>query len=307
MPAFSPTQIIVKIIEAFQECGHPLSVDELTTEVNLLLDSRFTGDMIKRSFLQVNPGLFRLLLNGRWALSEWPDEEKEKTESQKDESDSPTEQPTYTRPIPFTPNQAFEHIKESVAQFLETTYKISNPIIFAERGETLRQPGTIAQEPFVESTPNFPTGRKLAELEETYDFIPKGLTELVNFGVPVGRYPLYTHQEEALIAAFSKKKNLVVASGTGSGKTEAFLLPILADILNEAKKWPAAQNSPAHGEYRENSKIWLHSRRYETRTAAIRGIILYPMNALVNDQLSRLRRILARGEFSTMANETLGW
>src|SRR5581483_4106855 len=43
-------------------------------------------------------------------------------------------------------------------------------------------------------------------------------------------------------------------------------------------------------------KVSLHSRRHEQRPAAMRGIILYPMNALVNDQLSRLRRILARGE-----------
>lgn len=296
MPSFNITQILFKVVEAFQNIGHPIMADELTDEANRLLETHFTADMIKRTILQPNQGIFRLLLDGRWALMEWPEDAEEGQPEPSAEPVAATGQPIYTRPIPFTPNQAFDHIKESVAQFLETTYRISNQTIYAERGEILRQSGIVAQEPFVESTPNFPTARKLAELEEAYDFIPNGLADLMNFGVPVGRYPLYTHQEEALIAAFSEKQCLLVASGTGSGKTEAFLLPILADILNEAKKWPAFQNHPARGEYHENSKTWLHSRRYETRPAALRGVVLYPMNALVNDQLSRLRRILARGK-----------
>src|SRR3990170_3528470 len=138
MSSFSPTKIIFKIVEAFQNCGHPITLDELMIEVNNLLDAHFTVDMIKRSFLQPNPGLFRLLLDGRWALSEWPDETEEEfpqiTAPDKDSSDG---QPIYTRPIPFTPNQAFDHIKESVAQFLETSYKLSNPILYAERGKIL--------------------------------------------------------------------------------------------------------------------------------------------------------------------------
>ena len=196
----------------------------------------------------------------------------------------------------LTPNAAFEHIKESVVQYLETAYRISNPIVFAERGEILRRRGTIAQEPFIEATPAFPTAHKLAELERLYpEFLPAGLSELVQHGVPVDRFPLYTHQENALLAAFSDKPSLLVATGTGSGKTEAFVLPILADILNEAQTWAETVDVPRRGYYDAQSNVWLHSRRHEARPAALRAIILYPMNALVNDQLSRLRRILARG------------
>jgi ATP-dependent helicase YprA (DUF1998 family) len=295
MPSFRPTQIIFKIVETFQNSGHPIALDELVVEVNHVLEAHFTSDMIKRSFLQPNPGLFRLLLDGRWALAEWPGEE-EITEANADVADNPNFQATYIRPIPFTPNQAFDHIKESFVEYLETAYRISDPFVYAERGEILRQSGIVAQEPFIESTPNFPTSRNLIELEQAYDFIPASLAELVNFGVPVGRYPLYTHQEEALLSGFGERQSLLVASGTGSGKTEAFLLPILADILNSAKNWPATKGLPKRGEYNENAGVWLHSRRHETRRAALRAIVLYPMNALVNDQLSRLRRILARGQ-----------
>ena len=50
----------------------------------------------------------------------------------------------------LTPSQAFEHIKEFVIQYLETAYRISDPSVFAERGEMLRMRGTVAQEPFIE-------------------------------------------------------------------------------------------------------------------------------------------------------------
>ena len=192
--------------------------------------------------------------------------------------------------------QAFEHIKESVAEYLEAAYKIAHPAVYAERAAMLREQGTIAQEPFIEATPSFATASKLVDLERKHpQFLPAGLSELVRHGVPVDRFPLYTHQEKALLAAFGPKPNLLVATGTGSGKTESFLLPVLADILREAAGWQAPSGAARHGEYIAKQNVWLHSRRHETRPAAIRGMILYPMNALVNDQLSRLRRILARG------------
>ena len=56
-------------------------------------------------------------------------------------------------------------------------------------------------------------------------------------------------------------------TGTGSGKTECFLLPILGKLAREAKT-----KGPAFGS-----------------TPAVRAMVLYPMNALVNDQLGRLR------------------
>ena len=75
---------------------------------------------------------------------------------------------------------------------------------------------------------------------------------------------LYTHQLEAIEKAQSGTPGqcpaIVVTAGTGAGKTEAFLLPILNDLY---------QNPPQeqHG---------------------AKCIILYPMNALVNDQVDRL-------------------
>ena len=80
---------------------------------------------------------------------------------------------------------------------------------------------------------------------------------------PRGR-ALYTHQAEAIRAAretgpAGERPALVVTAGTGAGKTESFLLPVLDDL-------------------------W----RHPGAGASMRCLILYPMNALVNDQVERL-------------------
>ena len=75
---------------------------------------------------------------------------------------------------------------------------------------------------------------------------------------------LYTHQLEAIDKARPKpsedRPSIIVTAGTGAGKTESFLLPILDDLYRNPPK--------------------------ESRGA--KCIILYPMNALVNDQVDRL-------------------
>jgi|GEM_PF-815118 len=194
-----------------------------------------------------------------------------------------------------TPHSSYNHIKESLIQYIETQYKISNSTIFDERGQILRSGDNIAQVPFIEATPSFASQHFLHEIENKYDFVPSGLSDLIRHGVPVDRHKLYTHQEIALLESFRDKPNLLVATGTGSGKTEAFLLPILSKILREASNWAAPDNTNLHSRYDQQRETWLSSRRAENRPAALRSIILYPMNALVNDQLTRLRRILALG------------
>lgn len=77
--------------------------------------------------------------------------------------------------------------------------------------------------------------------------------------------PLYSHQEEA-IRLIGSGRSAVITTGTGSGKTECFLFPILNDLLRDV----------------ENG----------INEIGIRAIFLYPMNALVNDQIDRIRTIL---------------
>ena len=90
-------------------------------------------------------------------------------------------------------------------------------------------------------------------------------------GFPASRQ-LFTHQADAYRHAQSSSSNVkpsfVVSAGTGAGKTEAFILPILAGL------WTKQRAASARG---------------------MRCLILYPMNALVTDQVTRLYQLL-RGQ-----------
>ena len=93
------------------------------------------------------------------------------------------------------------------------------------------------------------------------------MARLEEGGFPLQR-GLYVHQEQAIRKAVSGR-NLVIASGTGSGKTEAFLFPILNALLQEVEAGTG-------------------------REPGVRALLLYPMNALANDQVKRLRQLLRR-------------
>ena len=79
---------------------------------------------------------------------------------------------------------------------------------------------------------------------------------------------LYVHQERAIRQTHIDHQNVVVATGTASGKTECFLYPILFELHRQHLA----------GKLRE---------------PGVRALILYPMNALANDQRERLGNICA--------------
>jgi ribosomal protein L40E len=83
--------------------------------------------------------------------------------------------------------------------------------------------------------------------------------------IPPNVLYVYGHQEEA-IRAIHHKKTTLVSTGTGSGKTECFLYPIISHCLHLRD-----QNAPS----------------------GISAVLVYPMNALAEDQLDRLRSLLA--------------
>lgn len=212
------------------------------------------------------------------------------------------------------PVGAHEQVREALIRYVETAFATQFPSVEAERLQLLRQPGTLSQEPFIEPMPQYETsGLGLGDLREEH--LP-GLSALdrVDFaGLASGlmaTYPLREHQLQMLTRVVSGR-NAVVTAGTGSGKTEAFLLPLLAYLAKESASWEAPGEKPEHwGDWWSNSdwmdrcaprtgnrRNWqrplrVSQRGHERRPAAVRALILYPMNALVEDQLSRLRRAL---------------
>ncbi len=121
----------------------------------------------------------------------------------------------------------------------------------------------ITKGPLLEATPPYASGASVRELITDGVLHPHCAT--LGAAIPADR-PLYRHQETAIRKA-AAGRNLVVATGTGSGKTESFLLPILDSLLAE--------------------------RAAEELGSGVRALLLYPMNALANDQMKRLRRVLA--------------
>ena len=150
-----------------------------------------------------------------------------------------------------------------------------NDLLLEATEPILRGDGILFQEPYIEATQNY----KIEETGFTKADIPNEVKEYLNklidnklgvFATP------FTHQVKAL-EAYHKGKDLLVTTGTGSGKTECFLWPILTEMINQVAN---------------NPKDW--------EQEGIRTLILYPMNALVSDQLGRIRNIIGREDDAFM-------
>lgn len=196
-------------------------------------------------------------------------------------------------------------------RYLDSPFALRHPDLTQERRQLLSVDGRISRRPLVEPVPAYEgTGLTIqaacqallagshspAELQDIADFIGQGL-------FPPAR-TLYTHQMEAFEHSYVLGRDVVITTGTGSGKTECFLLPIIASLVREsanAVAWTVP--NPRHARW----DWWRHytmagqnrrweprhpQREHETRTAAVRALILYPLNALVEDQLVRLRNAL---------------
>lgn len=193
-------------------------------------------------------------------------------------------------PAPATVATAIE---EAVLSYIDTAYWLRDRGLAAERRALLSKPGMLFQDPLIEPVLPYPNVRPALDVCRSVglddietDVLLKGV-----FGDWAGLDMLLReHQADALTLSMSDKYP-VVTSGTGSGKTESFLLPVLARLLLEARSWKGVNQPNAWWESRPER--WSPTRT-EPREAAIRAIVLYPMNALVEDQVSRLRRALRR-------------
>lgn len=170
----------------------------------------------------------------------------------------------------LTISETIQEITNSLKDYIEATYHIGNPVMVEQRRLLLEEEGVLFRAPYIESTPRYQTSRRFSDLD-----LPEEAKHLLNLMAhPADDRqallydPPYTHQASALELS-AQGKSLAITTGTGSGKTEAFLLPILSKLAIEAQSRPDSFRQPA-----------------------LRALLLYPMNALVNDQLGRLRLML---------------
>jgi len=184
----------------------------------------------------------------------------------------------------------FKNLKEMYIRYMDSPFAIGHPSLASERRSMLNQEGVIHQLPYIEAMPYFvSSNRTVAEVSSELSISDDFPSFSANGLFPPNLY-LHEHQYDSLKAALINHGNVVITSGTGSGKTESFLLPLIASILQESGSWNAPH--PKSVPWWQDGTPWKPQRANETRTAAVRGLILYPLNALVEDQLTRLRRAL---------------
>lgn len=156
--------------------------------------------------------------------------------------------------------KASKSISNKYKRYLSTIFSIDDEeynSIFKEKLNELE----FAKGPYLDVTNSFSKGRSIKELinegivDEDFKYISK------IYNLP----SLHMHQEEALLKTI-QGNNIIVSTGTGSGKTESFMLPIINDLINEKK---------------EKGFI----------SPGVRALLVFPMNALANDQLDRLRKM----------------
>ena len=154
-----------------------------------------------------------------------------------------------------------EKIRQRYENYLKTSFFFKEPELRASFQAALQEEGSLLKGPYPEPARGFETGLSARTLaRECFPDESEGLLPALIDN------PLYVHQERAIRATHIDGGNVVVATGTASGKTESFLYPILFEL------------------YRQHLAG-------ELEEPGVRAMILYPMNALANDQRERLGEI----------------
>ena len=206
------------------------------------------------------------------------------------------------------PIRLFENLRDMYLRYLESPFDIRYSDLVTERRQLLDQDGRIYRYPLIE--PILPYRSSNQSFEQAVQSLLGGnwqtneITDVADF-ISQGLFPpdrmLHQHQRDMFEKVVVNGMDTVVTTGTGSGKTECFLLPIVTSIVRESVSWPAPGprvpqwNWWQHYTFRGRRRKWtprVPQREHETRSAAVRALILYPLNALIEDQLIRLREAL---------------
>lgn len=180
-------------------------------------------------------------------------------------------------------NETYKSIRNRLVNYIKSDYLANSELLLNYADELLLNSDinqSLSTEPYIETSASYErkiNGISTANIDEKAREI---LTELANKKIGFFKDP-FSHQIQAL-EAFNNGQDVFVSTGTGSGKTECFL-------------WPIIYNSICEGLYQPD-QFAMH---------AVRTLIIYPMNALVSDQIGRFRKVLGSQVFrETFINET---
>ncbi len=171
----------------------------------------------------------------------------------------------------YSVSKTHDAIKDKLIDYIKAQYLAENQLLIDACENVIKKKGILYQEPYIEANPSYEVIEDGINNSDIPDDIKNILSEMSNNKLGVFKNP-FRHQVRAL-EGFYKGKDLFVATGTGSGKTECFMWPMISSIVEEAV------NNPISWEQK-----------------GVRALMLYPMNALVSDQLGRLRKMIGDTE-----------
>lgn len=208
------------------------------------------------------------------------------------------------------PIAVFDQLRDMYLRYLDSPFDLRYPELVGERRTLLNVDGRIFRHPLIEPVPAYQSsGQTFAEIAHALlgsSWSGADVADLADFVTlelfPPGRIP-YIHQQQVFEQSVVNRNDVIVTTGTGSGKTECFLLPIIAALIHESPSWgPPGPRDPRWDWWNHRQTLgsnrWLPripQRSHENptvRPAAMRALILYPLNALVEDQLGRMRTAL---------------
>lgn len=159
----------------------------------------------------------------------------------------------------MNPFQVFDHVKQQFKAYITTFQTFRNPRIKAFVQKQMTEGDLLWKAPIIQISKKFKLGKELSAYVDEGILHPEVLKIFQFNGKPMRPY---FHQQQAIDATVDQQKNLVVTTGTGSGKSFCFELPVIDYCL---------KNSGQGG---------------------IKAVIIYPMNALANSQYQEMARKL---------------
>jgi len=158
----------------------------------------------------------------------------------------------------FNPFQTFEACKTAYQSFIDSYHKFTNPEIEDWIKENTKDGTLLWQEPYLELARSFQKGTSINELVGS-NLLHKSCSNIFSLDPSDPNSPSITphlHQSKAIENILEKKLNTIVATGTGSGKSFCFGIPIISECLKMREK----------------------------DIKGVKAVIVYPMNALANSQ-----------------------
>jgi ATP-dependent helicase YprA (DUF1998 family) len=148
-------------------------------------------------------------------------------------------------------------LEDTIRRYLQSSLPVSlkYPRLREQITSALQEKDRLVKGPFVETLTDYIKASSLKELATEDPPLLHG--DFSQLSTHEFDRPLHQHQSHALRAVIGQQQNVIVATGTGSGKTECFLYPILDSLLKEP----------------------------DLTRPGVRALLIYPLNALANDQL----------------------